>query len=50
MKLTVIDGFGPEQMPSMVSDVLAGRPTEVDLFAGTIRALGRKHGIPHPGQ
>ena len=46
--LTVIDGFGPEQMPSMRQDVLAGRPTEVDLFAGTIRALGRKHGIPTP--
>ena len=46
----VIDGFDPEQMPSMRQDVLAGRPTEVDLFAGTIRALGRKHGHSHPGQ
>ena len=24
------------------------RPSEVELFAGTIRRLGKKHGIPTP--
>ena len=38
----------PEGYPSMRQDALAGRPTEVDLFAGTVIALGRKHGIPTP--
>jgi 2-dehydropantoate 2-reductase len=33
---------------SMLQDVLAGRPTEVDLFSGTVSALGKKHGIPTP--
>lgn len=33
---------------SMLQDVLAGRPTEVDLFAGRVVALGREHGIPTP--
>lgn len=34
--------------PSMRQDVLAKRKTEVDLFAGTIIRLGKKHGIPTP--
>ena len=38
----------PEGYPSMRQDAVAGRPTEVDLFAGTVIALGRKHGIPTP--
>lgn len=46
--LKVIDGFGPDNMPSMRQDMLARRPTEVSLFAGTIRALGKKHHIPTP--
>lgn len=46
--LKVIDGFGGENMPSMRQDILAGRKTEVALFAGAVRELGRKHGIPTP--
>jgi 2-dehydropantoate 2-reductase len=38
----------PEGYPSMRQDAVAGRPTEVDLFAGTVIALGRKHEIPTP--
>lgn len=38
----------PEGMPSMRQDTLAKRPTEVELFAGTIRRLGRAHGVPMP--
>ncbi len=33
---------------SMLQDVEAGRPTEVDLFAQTISRLGREYGIPTP--
>ena len=32
----------------MRRDLRAGRPTEVELFSGTIRSLGKKHGIPTP--
>lgn len=42
------DGLSPTGKPSMRQDAEAGRPTELDLFAGTIRALGKKHGIPTP--
>lgn len=38
----------PEGYPSMRQDALAGRPTEVDLFAGTVIGLGKKYGIPTP--
>lgn len=44
----IIDGLGPDKQPSMLQDIEAGRETEVELFAGTVRALGRKHGIPTP--
>jgi len=33
---------------SMLQDVEAGRKTEVELFAGTVVELGRRHGIPTP--
>jgi len=35
----------PDGMPSMAQDVKAGRHTEVELFAGTIVKLARKHGL-----
>ncbi|MEA5155549.1 2-dehydropantoate 2-reductase [Raineyella sp.] len=39
----------PEQgRTSMYQDVLAGRRTEVDIFAGRVVALGARHGIPTP--
>ena len=44
----VIDGLGADKQPSMLQDVEAGRETEVELFAGTIRQLGRKHNLPTP--
>ena len=44
----VIDTLDPDSEPSMRQDAKAGRVTEVDLFAGTICALGKKHGIPTP--
>ncbi|NLT30600.1 MAG: 2-dehydropantoate 2-reductase [Propionibacterium sp.] len=37
-----------EGITSMHQDVLAGRPTEVDIFAGRMVELGAEHGIPTP--
>lgn len=38
----------PSGKTSMLQDMEAGRPTEVDLFAGTVLELARKHGIAVP--
>lgn len=50
-----IDGYfgifatlDPAGKTSMLQDVEAGRPTEVELFSGTVSALGRRHGIATP--
>ena len=40
--------MNPSGMPSMRQDTKAHRPTEVELFSGTIRRLGQKHGISTP--
>ncbi|WOP18151.1 2-dehydropantoate 2-reductase [Raineyella sp. LH-20] len=44
----VLAGQPPQGQTSMYQDVLAGRPTEVDIFAGHVVALGARHGIPTP--
>lgn len=46
--LAMVGNFAPDGMPSMRQDVLAKRPTEVELFSGTVRRLGQKHGVPTP--
>lgn len=46
--LKVINHLNPEGMPSMRQDALAHRPTEVELFSGTINRLGKQYGIPTP--
>ncbi len=46
--MKVLDSLNPNGRPSMAQDVLARRRTEVELFAGTITALGKKHGVPTP--
>lgn len=40
--------LSPEGMPSMRQDGIAKRPSEVEMFSGTVRALAAKHGIPVP--
>lgn len=42
------DSLDPNGMPSMRQDTLAHRKTEVELFGGTMRRLGEKHGVPTP--
>jgi 2-dehydropantoate 2-reductase len=44
----VIAALNPRGKPSMRQDLEQGRATEVELFAGTVRKLGRTHGIPTP--
>lgn len=46
--INVLDNLNPNGMPSMRQDTLAKRPTEVELFSGTINRLGKKHGIATP--
>lgn len=46
--LDVVATLAPGGKPSMVQDIEAGRPTEVELFAGTVLRLGRRHGIDTP--
>ena len=45
---TIIDGLGADKKPSMLQDIEAGRETEVELFAGTVKKLGEKHQMPTP--
>ena len=40
--------LAPDGRTSMLQDVDAGRKTEVESFAGTVVALGRRHGVPTP--
>lgn len=46
--LDVLAGLGPDNYTSMAQDALAGRATEVDIFAGRVCELGRTHAIPTP--
>jgi 2-dehydropantoate 2-reductase len=46
--LRIIDGLAPEGKTSMMQDIEAGRKTEVEIFAGTVLALGQKYGIKTP--
>lgn len=46
--LGVLSKLSPEGKPSMAQDVEARRFSEVDLFAGTVLELGKKHGISTP--
>ena len=46
--LGVFDKLPADGSTSMWQDVTAKRRTEIDLFAGTVMALGKKHGIATP--
>ena len=46
--LGVVEALNDEGKPSMRQDVEARRPSEVELFSGTVVALGKKHGIKTP--
>ncbi len=44
----VLEPLNPEGKTSMFQDVEAGRKTEVEMLAGTVIELGKRHGIPTP--
>jgi 2-dehydropantoate 2-reductase len=44
----VLNTLSPVGKTSMLQDILAGRKTEVDIFAGKVVALGERYGIPVP--
>ena len=44
----LIEKMIPEGKTSMLQDIEAGRKTEVDIFAGTVVELGKKHNLPTP--
>lgn len=46
--LKVVDALSPEGKPSLQQDLEAGRPTEVELFSGTVLRLGHKYNIETP--
>lgn len=46
--VALIDTLDPEGMPSMRQDGLHKRKSEVELFSGTVLALGKKHGVDTP--
>ncbi len=46
--LGILRTLKPDGYPSMRQDALAGRKSEVELFAGTVIRLAAKHGVPVP--
>jgi 2-dehydropantoate 2-reductase len=46
----LVAAFPPTMKASMANDLDAGNRLELDWLAGKVVALGRKYGIPTPGQ
>ena len=46
--LDVIKAVPPRNKRSTLQDILAGRKTEVDIFAGAVIRLGKEYGVPTP--
>lgn len=46
--LEVVKTLSPDAMPSMRQDGIAKRPSEVEMFAGTVRRMAREKGLPTP--
>ena len=46
--LDVIKAVPPRNKPSTLQDILAGRKTEVDIFAGAVIRFGKEYGVPTP--
>jgi 2-dehydropantoate 2-reductase len=44
----VLQTVSPQGETSMLQDIEAGRKTEIEMFAGKVVELGKKHGIPTP--
>ena len=46
--MEVADAMAPESMPSMLADLRAGRPLELDYLSGLVVRLGRELGVDVP--
>lgn len=46
--IELIRTLSPEGMPSMRQDALSHRLTEVEMFAGTVKKMAARHGLPVP--
>jgi len=46
--INILGTLLPEGMPSMRQDGVSKRPSEVEMFAGTVMKLAKKHGIEIP--
>lgn len=46
--LDLLNTLGPGNYTSMAQDAMAGRPTEVDIFAGEVMERGAVHGLDVP--
>ena len=46
--VAILRTLDPEATPSMGQDRIAGRKSEVDMFAGVVTGLGRKYGVLTP--
>ncbi len=46
--LALVDSLAPDNMPSMRQDGLARRPSEVELFAGTVLRKAERYGLDVP--
>ena len=46
--IEILVNFPPDKKMSMLQDYEAGRPIEIDEYAGEVVGLGKKHGIPTP--
>ena len=46
--IEMLINFPPDKKMSMLQDYEAGRPIEIDEYAGEVVKLGKKHGIPTP--
>lgn len=44
----IVGTLSPQGKTSMLQDIEAGRKTEVEMFAGTVVSLGKKHLLPTP--
>jgi len=46
--MQILRSLDPQNYPSMRQDAMARRPSEVELFAGTMLRIAAKHGIRVP--
>ena len=46
--IRLLETLSPDGMPSMRQDGISHRPSEVEMFAGTVGRMAKKHGLSTP--